>query len=144
MTAVHFLSNHSRRESREKQNERYTCMSLKKGKKIKKVARVHPYVHPQPHTHTHTYSLSLSFSLLFPLICIDRRKKKEKGKHLKCCANARIISLRIYLVASLDWSAGRKLIDELYCLFTVLCFPFFVPMCLIVHTRKIVILRRSL
>lgn len=104
MTAVHLPSNHSHRDNRSKTKRKiYIYLKIKKEQKKKK--------------YTDTHSISISH-----LSVVDRKKKEKKKKSTSSVVqSARIISLLTYLVASLDWSAGRKLINEMYCLYRV-CF----------------------
>lgn len=114
VTAVHLPSNHSHRDIRSKTKDIHIYLKIKKKQKKK-------------YTDTRIASMSRSID--------SKKKRKEKGQHLKRRASARIISLLIYLVASLDWSAGRKLIDEMYCLcYTFMPLYFLLSLC--VHTHK--------
>lgn len=117
VTAIHLPSNHSHRDIRSKTKDIHIHIYLKIKKKQKK-----------KYTDTRIASMSRN---------IDRKKKrKEKGQHLKCRASARIFSLLIYLVASLDWSAGRKLIDEMYCLYRYI-YIFFLSLRVCTHKDRI-------
>lgn len=106
VTAVHLPSNHSHRDIRSKTKDIHIHIYLKIKKQKKKNIRTRVQ---------HQYRE----------VSIEKKTKRKRGQHLKCRASARIISLLIYLVASLDWSAGRKLIDEMYCLYHYIYVSFY-------------------